>query len=1048
MRLYYDSGTEYPIWNRVSGVIDFPDISLRNNIHSICQITLRDFEGGLFATWEPRDFTKMIITDDAGTTMLSDPKCNILFRGILTNKRFHSNDLILELSGLGIHLSRNSFGANEAINYIKAQGFVKTLNASSVIDLQQPDPDNPGQFIDFTWDVNQWVGADKDYGLIIKDTTSGYATTAWDAEDDLVVSGDEADETVTVVGDFSDTNDFRANEYTCKVNMDVAHPGWNPPGGTSVYITPTMEGVVIDSTAQFLKEIKIEWNYSHSLVNTGVFAMSTSSCELQIYNAAGVGTWEPIAESTLNKDGIGTWRSENNEGVDEANGGNGQSYKITGTDTELANYFTKVGDNYDHLTGLRFKLVGGYLNQTIDTYIKLNLDYILITVKYNNKDVVPLMHKITANGASSITCATVANWQNVGVTEDEDSFQVGENVRKILDDVSSSSGVTIDYTTANLQKYMARIFKGNYCIEPLKSICISEGAEWFEDHNRDCVTVRKKANFTDSGITLDQTDYEDDWEFEDQCNEYKYVYVWGKSSYNNVTQTTYNIFAQAISSTATGMRSHQIIDDNIATVPEAQDIADEQLALLESKRPSIRIPLNGVNYALQLGTYVNVTMARPTVGAADYKIRMIQRKKRGKTGVQTIVYCGFGETEWDEKIIKAINKNHAIGHKSLITHLSSNPYDVGVGGVTWVDIDGTTAGVETIIAADGTLFHVNIDGEINALTATVPQLVDKILFEESAGWVKKECTLTAIETLLDTATALHTDGDGEIQGLVNTVPQTVDVILFEDSTDGWAKKECTVNNLKAVVSANTLHDNVAGEITALVAAAANDGDDLLINDLSDGGNPKKMGVDTLGTHYKVGTALHTDVDGEIHDLANTIPQTVDVILFEDSTDGWAKKECTINNLKSMLGLLDSKKVIISAPFLPRTEQMFNGARLDLIVQGTDYIGVNFLVDSDMVDDTEDIEFIFVYRTLVTDGTYAMEMFRASIKTDSSENFAWNLDNATGFNMNVTANRINTETYTFTPAEYDPDDQLYSLLRLNDAAGDMYVEGCYITYYLK
>ncbi|GAG77227.1 unnamed protein product, partial [marine sediment metagenome] len=159
------------------------------------------------------------------------------------------------------------------------------------------------------------------------------------------------------------------------------------------------------------------------------------------------------------------------------------------------------------------------------------------------------------------------------------------------------------------------------------------------------------------------------WEYEDQCNQVKYVYVWGRSTTDADTQVTTNVKAKAIDYTNESENSVQIIDHSIWTNVEAQTIADAQLALLKDKRPSIRIPLNGVQADLQLGTYTNVTMARPTVGAADYPIRMIQRKRFGKTGIKTVVYCGFGETRWDEKIMKVINENTALAQKALSDYL-------------------------------------------------------------------------------------------------------------------------------------------------------------------------------------------------------------------------------------------------------------------------------------------------------------------------------------------------------------------------------------------
>ncbi|MCK5606091.1 hypothetical protein KAR91_29600, partial [Candidatus Pacearchaeota archaeon] len=115
---------------------------------------------------------------------------------------------------------------------------------------------------------------------------------------------------------------------------------------------------------------------------------------------------------------------------------------------------------------------------------------------------------------------------------------------------------------------------------------------------------------------------------------------------------------------------------------------------------------------------INITMSRPSVGAADYPIRMIQRSKRGITGIKTIVYAGFGETEWDEKVIKAINKATELSRRSLSDRLNSTPYDVGVGGVQWGDIEGADAGVDARIVVQNTHPAGTTDIAIDALIAT------------------------------------------------------------------------------------------------------------------------------------------------------------------------------------------------------------------------------------------------------------------------------------------------------------------------------------------
>ena len=105
------------------------------------------------------------------------------------------------------------------------------------------------------------------------------------------------------------------------------------------------------------------------------------------------------------------------------------------------------------------------------------------------------------------------------------------------------------------------------------------------------------------------------------------------------------------------------------TNADAREVADDALALWRTKRPSITILLDGVNANLVLGTYVNITFARPTIAAADYKIRRIEREYSGIGGLITTVYAGLGDTKWDEKIIKEIRLANRLAHKSMTDRL-------------------------------------------------------------------------------------------------------------------------------------------------------------------------------------------------------------------------------------------------------------------------------------------------------------------------------------------------------------------------------------------
>ena len=980
MRLYYDSTpTEHsPNWTRVSAVVDFPDISSRNNINGICEVVLRDFEGALYPTWSARDLTRMKITDDAGTP-------NTIFRGILINKRFHDRDLLLEIAGIGIALKRRSFGADETKTYILASGFVKTLDANNRIHLQYKDSDDV--FQDFTWDVDQWIVGDMDVGLMIKDTTEGYATKEWDCKDPIALAGTDV---AVTGGDFDSTIDYMSAEspievYSAKDSNDMDF---------DMIITPTMDGDIIPNT-KYIKEIEVQYNLRVKARIPGMGQVDFNS-KLQILKDS---DWITIAELPTIIDGlIINYTSEWVDALPTSlkEGSSPHIIRECGDHTELVKYLTDAGGNFTKLKGMRIKS-SGYISAGDMT---VEIDYLRVIVRYHTYDVEPVMYQITDNGASWVECDEVSNWQEMGITVDVDTFQIGENTRKIVQDIASFSGLAIDVinpaeTTSNIepnsddtaewdnkmieniipnadgatvdwnasagddwecvvdyddgesisvadgdenkvteinlttlsnvdevssvtvyvhgkylttdlditvdfyngvgwegpqnmsfesshswktqvfgglamtqahlndaqvrvtanaaygamdatfikgiyvkvtykssadhstiitdendityifagdgdensddilslttvrglrsasgvvlwvkgkyvntdkniwvyfhdgtewhgpesmsfdntfgwqsqafsslnmnkeavnackikiksngaygagdethiseaylvvtylpygfQKYMARKFKGQHCIGPLKTVCNLEGAEWMEDYINNRLKLVKKEDFESSGVTITQADYDHDWEYEDLCNQVKYVYVWGKSSYNSSAKVTTNVFAMAFEDSVEGENSVQIIDDNIWTQPEAQEVADTQLALLKTKRPSIRIPLNGIQADLEMGTTVNVALSRPAIAATDYPIRMIQRRKRGKTEVQTIVYCGFGETDWDEKIIKAINLATNMAQRSLTDRLTSTPYDVGAGGIQWGDIEGGDIGAVAAVLAD------------------------------------------------------------------------------------------------------------------------------------------------------------------------------------------------------------------------------------------------------------------------------------------------------------------------------------------------------------
>jgi len=221
--------------------------------------------------------------------------------------------------------------------------------------------------------------------------------------------------------------------------------------------------------------------------------------------------------------------------------------------------------------------------------------------------------------------------------------------------------VKVEYANV-FERYTAQKYIGAYCMEPLRAICNLEGAHWYEDYTNDRIVVLKKEAFLDSGVDLTEADYGHDWSFEDECNQVRSFYVFGNAENE--------IFAKAIDESVDGYLSRQIVDETISTTADAQEIADTQLALLNSKRPSIKLSLNGVNANLQLGKTVDVTLVRPTVAKTNYIIRKIERSKFGG-GIKTVIYCGLGESPVGERIGKIIRDNAFRSHKALRDRLMS-----------------------------------------------------------------------------------------------------------------------------------------------------------------------------------------------------------------------------------------------------------------------------------------------------------------------------------------------------------------------------------------
>jgi len=260
-------------------------------------------------------------------------------------------------------------------------------------------------------------------------------------------------------------------------------------------------------------------------------------------------------------------------------------------------------------------------------------------------------------------------WDNLSLSQaDLDSLKIKFVYSEILAPVNYARVdlfyVVITYGLYNpFTKFIVRKFRGTHCIDGLNAVCELEGAIWYEDYVNNRIVVLKPSVFEPSDVVITEA-LRLGLEYEDICNQVRRVDVFG-----SVENVDYPIYEYSEDKTVSGFRCKQIINERIMTSGDAKEIADAQLARLNTKRPSLKITLIGTYPNLQLGRTINVTMVRPTIAATDYPIRMIERSKFGIDGIKTVVYCGLGETPDDEKIGMAIRKIGLLANRAMSDRL-------------------------------------------------------------------------------------------------------------------------------------------------------------------------------------------------------------------------------------------------------------------------------------------------------------------------------------------------------------------------------------------
>jgi len=753
---YYNSG-----WVQISAIVEYPNPTTRVNQVGNCIVTLRDFEGALYSSWEPRDFTKMKVEDASS---------NIMFIGYLIDKEFTQDKLTLILKGFSAILEWAPFKKNyvlaegkiesvpsnvglpmesedtdvmpnedvsvswekwgtvtyhyEAVDdtegnyYIyatdgnenavdefncttisiisatqiiikiegwtnaskdievdfyngdswegyKAVGLTGTVETQSItfsgLNMNQTDLNNckirvkansaygaddysyvksirttlsysgsdptslgleTNEDASFTWENDQWIN-DRDVGILILDNTSGNS-----------IRGGEPS-AVTPNGHTAASGNAQSIGYPDDADYYSATDTY--AGGYNAYADVDMDGFSIADSNTLLKiELKYKIGVYSSYqggANTGVNVYLKIKKDSSYITIATATAWYPIGV-----DGKTRWV----EGTHE----------IT---TDLADYLDKTGSYYDALKGTRVEMESGA------TYVsgsaKLYIDYLEVFITYNQDPISPIMVPITDNGASWIKASSI-NWNDSGV-DVGDKFQIGESTIKVLSEIGSACGIVIT-CQSTLTKYMARYFRGSYGMEGLKAVCLLEGMIWFEDHENEVIVVSKEADLVDSGIDLTQADYDINWKYNDHCNNFKKIEVYGNSELE--------IYASAIDESINSEQVKQLIDDTIMTNADAQEVANAQLAIWKNKRPSIYLRLHGMRSALMAGKLVDITLTRPTKAKAAYPIRRLERFREGEH-VKTVIYAGLGSTPPDEEMADKIRKVAYLSHKVMTDRL-------------------------------------------------------------------------------------------------------------------------------------------------------------------------------------------------------------------------------------------------------------------------------------------------------------------------------------------------------------------------------------------
>ena len=626
----------------------------------ICVVILRDFEGALFDAWKAREWTRMKVEDE---------DANVIFLGYLTGKTYGAKEMTMVISGISKVLQW--FPVDK--NYILAEGFIDDIAFgadTTRLDLVQGNDARD----DFAWAVDKFV-TERNCAIMVRDNSTGNVEETW-LVTGISQAGGEDEFADPTWEDAADGVSYRIRE----INETVFN----------CVVTPVIGGDNIPNT-NTISKIEVFYDFSVTWLD-----FVAGSVWLEVNRD---GSWQRIIGGA----GGNAWFGATGTRCEG-------SYELIGDDK--SEYLTLDGANWDEMLGVRFKFYGDF--RPGDGTQTLYIDYIKVIITYNANNISPILETITNNGASYIRVAGV-NWEEKGITDggadDGDIFNIGENCKQIVDDISVACHCNMLQLTTST-KYMAQHFKGNYGIQILRKVCLLEGWHYWEDYTDGVfgtIYVGHLDDLPDSGIDITQADYDHEWLYEGDPDYYSKVTVYGSAAYR--------IQQSATSETVISPKTKVFYEETVTTNAEALDVATKQLAEWSVKHPSIKLTLKGVNAAIKVGTEITLTMVRPTVAEANYPVRMVERERLGHADIKTTIYAGMGHSGIDEKLADRMNQIMYLAQKSHADRLITTPPGIGVSGIAWGDIADATAGVEAIITAE-LVDGQSIDLVIDALIAT------------------------------------------------------------------------------------------------------------------------------------------------------------------------------------------------------------------------------------------------------------------------------------------------------------------------------------------